>query len=103
MDKEDELIIDDPVYGKVKIDEPVLIDLIESNPVQRLKGICQNGPRDYWHRNTFSRYSHSIGVLILLRILGATLKEHSEFFDKVKTTSENFDLSPYRLRSSLSR
>jgi len=66
----------DNVYGEQKIEEDVLIDLINSKPIQRLKNISQFGmPDEYYHKRGFSRYEHSIGVLILLRRLGAVLKE----------------------------
>ena len=41
------LEINDRVYGKIVIDEPVLIELINSKPVQRLKGINQAGASKY--------------------------------------------------------
>ncbi|MFH1787198.1 MAG: HD domain-containing protein [archaeon] len=66
----------DRVYGKEEIKESVLIDLINSNVVQRLKGISQLGmPDEYYHKKGYSRYEHSIGVLILLRKLNADLTE----------------------------
>jgi hypothetical protein len=74
--KKGSLVLNDDVYGEEEITEPVLIELISSQPVQRLKGINQYGmPDDYYHKKNFSRFDHSIGVLILLRKLGASLKE----------------------------
>jgi uncharacterized protein len=68
--------INDLVYGDEEITEKVLLDLIDSAPVQRLKGISQQGlPSEYHFRATFSRYEHSIGVLILLRRFGAEIEE----------------------------
>ncbi len=70
------MIIKDRVYGEEIIDEDVLIDLINSKPIQRLKKISQWGmPEEYYHKNSFSRYDHSIGVLVLLRRLNAGLDE----------------------------
>ena len=69
------MILKDDVYGEEKIQESVLINLINSKPVQRLKKISQFGiPKEYYHKETFSRFEHSIGVLILLRRLGANLE-----------------------------
>jgi len=66
----------DEIYGEEEINEQVLVDLINSKPLQRLKGIAQYGiPDEYYHKKNFSRYDHSRGVFILLRILGADLKE----------------------------
>lgn len=68
--------IKDKVYGEEKIKEQVLIDLINSKIIQRLKSISQMGlPQEYYHKNVFSRYEHSVGVLILIRKLNGNLKE----------------------------
>lgn len=68
--------IKDRVYGREEINEQVLIDLINSTVVQRLKEISQFGlPDKYYHLPTFSRFEHSVGVMILLRRLGAGLEE----------------------------
>jgi len=70
------MIINDKVYGREEINEPVLIDLINCDSVQRLKGISQMGmPQEYYHKPVYSRYDHSVGVLILLKKLGANLNE----------------------------
>ena len=68
--------IEDRVYGEEKIEEEVLIDLINCRPVQRLKGLAQYGlPDEYYHKKNFSRYEHSLGVLVFLRRLGANSTE----------------------------
>lgn len=70
------MIIADSIYGEEKIEEPVLTDLINSKAIQRLKNISQQGlPREYYHLPVFSRYEHSVGVLILLKRLNACLEE----------------------------
>lgn len=70
------MIINDRIYGKVRIDSPVLIELIKSKPLQRLKKIAQYGiPDEFYYRPGFSRYEHSIGVMLLLKQLGAPEKE----------------------------
>jgi len=68
--------INDKIYGEVKIEEPVLFELLKSPSVLRLKNISQFGvPDKYYHFKNYSRYEHSVGVMILLRKLGATLEE----------------------------
>ncbi|MEX0920569.1 MAG: HD domain-containing protein [Candidatus Pacearchaeota archaeon] len=69
--------IKDRVYGEEEINEPVLVELMGSSSLQRLKGVSQFGmPKDYYHLDeVFSRYEHSLGTLILLRRLGANLEE----------------------------
>ena len=70
------MLLKDKVYGDEEINEDVLIDLINSEALQRLKGVSQQGlPQNYYHRIVFSRFDHSIGVLILLRRLGADIEE----------------------------
>lgn len=72
------MFIKDIVYGKVEVKEPVLIKLIKSRPVQRLKKISQYGiPDKYYHYKNFSRFEHSVGTMLLLRKLDATLEEQS--------------------------
>ncbi len=68
--------INDRVYGKVVIEDPVLIELINSKPLQRLKGINQYGiPDTYYHKENYSRYEHSLGVMLLLKHLGSSEEE----------------------------
>lgn len=68
--------INDRVYGKQTIDEMVLIELINSKPLQRLKGINQAGATQYvFPYKNVTRYEHSLGVLILLKKLGASMEE----------------------------
>ena len=66
----------DKIYGKEAITSPILIELIKSNPIQRLKKINQFGiPNKYYHKKNYSRYDHSVGVFILLKKLGASEEE----------------------------
>lgn len=64
------------LYGTVEIQEPVLIDLLASKAMQRLKKINQHGINDVvkpeW---AFSRYDHSVGVFALTRMFGGSLEE----------------------------
>lgn len=68
--------IHDVVYGTCEVKEPVLLDLICSRPIQRLKKINQYGlPYEYYPLEGFTRYEHSIGVMLLLRGFGAGIEE----------------------------
>jgi HD superfamily phosphohydrolase len=70
------LTVKDKVYGTYKIIEPVILELINTKSVQRLKYIRQQGLPKEWHYGVeFSRYEHSIGVYILLDKLNASLDE----------------------------
>ncbi|MFA6338977.1 MAG: HD domain-containing protein [Candidatus Paceibacterota bacterium] len=72
------VIIKDRIYGTHIITEPLLIELLESKIVQRLKKISQFGiPDKYYHLKSFSRYEHSVGVMILIKTLGGSLEEQA--------------------------
>ncbi len=63
-------------YGNLVIKEQVLLDLLVSPAMQRLKSINQYGITPYvYDLPSFSRYDHSIGVLVLLRLFDAPLHE----------------------------
>ncbi len=68
--------LSDPVFGKFEIKEHVLIELINSPSLQRLKRIEQFGlPRKLYLFPGFTRFEHSVGVMLLLRRLNASLEE----------------------------
>lgn len=70
------LSINDPVYGFVSLDEPVLEAIIATPAMQRLGHVSQSGISGRLGiAPNFTRLEHSIGVMLLLRRLGATLKE----------------------------
>ncbi|MCH8821153.1 HD domain-containing protein [Patescibacteria group bacterium] len=70
------MIISDKVYGKVEINEPVLIELIKSKPLQRLKGINQGGTQHITPEyKNLTRYKHCVGVMLLLKRYGASTEE----------------------------
>ncbi|MAF14048.1 MAG: hypothetical protein CMI53_04125 [Parcubacteria group bacterium] len=73
------LIINHKIYGKQKITEPVLIELIKSPALQRLKHIEQHGTwqwhQDWKKENYFSRYYHSVGVMLVLKRFNASVEE----------------------------
>ena len=72
------MIVRDVLYGAFTINEPILIELIQSPAVQRLKKVAQQGIPDphYFGRN-YSRFEHSVGVMLLLRRLGASIEEQA--------------------------
>ena len=69
------MLIKDIVYGDVEIDEPVLIELINSDALQRLKHINQAGASKYIMPKPVTRFEHCVGAMILLKRLGASLEE----------------------------
>lgn len=67
---------DDVIYGRVRIEEPILKSLITSSAVQRLKGVLQHGISGLIGITAPStRFEHSVGVMLLVRRLGGSLEE----------------------------
>jgi len=75
------MIYEDTVYGSFTIEEKVLIDLMRTKAMERLKGVNQGGPlvllkTDHIlasYRTT--RFDHSVGVCLLLKKFNASLEE----------------------------
>ena len=69
--------IENKIFGSVEVTEPPLVDLVNSPPLQRLKGVHNGGPCQYIHQNLeqMTRFNHSVGVMLLLRHFGAGLTE----------------------------
>lgn len=69
------MLISDVLYGEFEIDQ-VLEELIVSKPVQRLKGIHQNGAsylmNEKWN---VTRFDHSVGTMLLIKKLGGSVEE----------------------------
>jgi HD superfamily phosphohydrolase len=63
--------------GEVDESNPLVIELINSKAMQRLKAIDQSGPEAYYTKNfpCFSRYDHSLGVYALLKRYNVSDKE----------------------------
>lgn len=63
-------------YGSVDVEEPVILELIDSPAFQRLKHIHQYGVAYYTtHCEEFTRYEHSLGVFALLRAKNCSVEE----------------------------
>lgn len=73
--EKDMLTLYDELYGNFEA-EGVLLELIQSDPVQRLKGIYQGGASRFVNEkwNT-TRYDHSVGAMMLVHRLGGFLEE----------------------------
>jgi hypothetical protein len=70
------MTIHDRIYGTTEIKSEVILELIHSKPLQRLKSIAQYGiPDEFYHHRNYSRYDHSVGVMLLLKKLGASEEE----------------------------
>ena len=66
----------DRIYGESKITEPVILELVNSQPLQRLKEIDQVGYFEpHFPGTAHSRFEHSVGVYLLLKKYGAPIEE----------------------------
>jgi hypothetical protein len=66
------------MFGTFSIDaskEKVLLDVIDSSTMQRLKLIRQFGMMYYINPKEYSRYDHSLGVWALIRRFGGSINE----------------------------
>ncbi len=69
---------DDPIYGSIQIDEPLLIDLMNSTAMQRLHYVLQHGISALIGLTTpITRFQHSMGAMCIVRRLGGSLKEQT--------------------------
>lgn len=66
----------DEIYGSEQIAEPVLLDLINSQAMNRLKGVLQHGISGLIGiTSAVTRFDHSMGAMLVVRRLGASLEE----------------------------
>ena len=69
--------IQDRVYGMCEINEPLLVDLINSQALKRIQKISQyGGGSEFYYpypSKSFSRFEHCVGTALLLRKLDASL------------------------------
>lgn len=66
----------DEVHGLTVIDEPVIVDLLQTAALQRLQGVLQHGVSALIGiTSPVTRLEHSLGVMLLVRRLGGTLAE----------------------------
>jgi HD superfamily phosphohydrolase len=66
----------DPLYGEVEFNQPILLDLMGTTAMQRLKGVLQHGITGLIGvTRATSRFEHSLGVMILVQRFGAPIEE----------------------------
>jgi hypothetical protein len=70
------MIINDRIYGQVEITEPIILELLDSPALVRLKSIDQGGyTKPFFPDDKITRFEHSVGVYWLLKKYGASLPE----------------------------
>ncbi len=100
------MFYEDRIYGPESIDEPVLIDVMHSAAMQRLQGVLQHGISGLIGITApVSRYEHSLGVMLIVRRLGAPVEEqiaallhdvsHTAFSHVIDYVVQNHDAQSY--------
>jgi HD superfamily phosphohydrolase len=70
------MLYSDPIYGTHEILDPVLLDLMNTQAMQRTRGVLQHGITALIGITVpTSRFDHSMGVMLLVRRLGGSLEE----------------------------
>jgi len=75
------MIFQDRIYGKIKIESPLVLELVNSPSFQRLREIDQVGYLPLYQKfypqkiKKITRFEHSLGVFILLKKFGAPFEE----------------------------
>jgi HD superfamily phosphohydrolase len=65
----------DDVYRSQTIEEPVLLALMQSEPLQRLRGVMQHGITGLMGiTEPVTRFDHSVGTMLLVRRMGGNLQ-----------------------------
>jgi hypothetical protein len=72
------MLYHDRVFGDFTIIEPLILDLINSPSMQRLKGVDQSGYFEpFYPGSAHSRFEHSVGVYFILNKFNAPLPEQA--------------------------
>lgn len=67
---------EDRIYGAFEITEPVILDLLNTQAMHRLKGVLQHGITGLINiTNRTNRYEHSVGVMLLVKQIGGEIQE----------------------------
>ena len=70
------LLVCDPIYGIVEVEDKVLVTLMCSATMDRLKRVFQYGITALMNMTApVTRYEHSVGAMILVRKAGGSIKE----------------------------
>lgn len=70
------MIYDDSLYGCVLLSEPVLLDLLNSTALRRLRNVLQHGITALIGiTKPITRYEHSVGVMLLVQRFGGGVRE----------------------------
>jgi HD superfamily phosphohydrolase len=96
----------DRIYGDLEIDQPVLLDLLQTRAMQRLHGVLQHGITGLIGiTRPTSRFEHTLGVMWLVRRFGGSLEaqiaallhdiSHTAFSHVIDYVVEDHDRQSY--------
>ena len=72
------MLVGDELYGQFELHEPLLLDLLQTDAIGRLNRVFMGGVTSLLGIGTTStRYAHSVGAMLLVRLLGATVEEQA--------------------------
>jgi HD superfamily phosphohydrolase len=100
------MIYHDTVYEEMQINESIVVDLMATEAMQRLRGVLQHGISGLIGiTSPATRFEHSVGTMILVRKLGGTLTEqiaallhdvsHTAFSHVIDYVFDNHDGQSY--------
>lgn len=70
----------DPLYGYIKVDEPLIWELIQTKEFQRLRRIHQlGGTHMVYHTAEHTRFAHSLGTYEVARLIITEVSEINEY------------------------
>jgi HD superfamily phosphohydrolase len=70
------MVYEDSIYRRSVIAEPILLDLLNSTALRRLRGVLQHGVTALLEiTKPITRFEHSVGVMLLVRRVGGGLQE----------------------------
>jgi HD superfamily phosphohydrolase len=73
---ENGIVIRDKLYGEHTITEPVLVHLLQSPELSRLRGVSQHGITALLGFGPkITRFEHSVGAFLIVRKVGASVEE----------------------------
>lgn len=92
-DKNDSLVVEDPIYGKIVVPYP-FSDIVLTKEMQRLSGISQNGfsQLEFKELENNDRLSHSVGAFYVMSLFLKRLEEILKNFN-IKLSEDDKDIA----------
>jgi len=73
-----DMLVEDQIYGAVEVTDALLIELLQTPAINRLRGVHMGGIVGLLGAGpTATRYDHSVGTMLLVRRLGGGVEEQA--------------------------